>query len=491
MNYDIFNIFNFEGPWPYIIDAIIVIIIAFPLIVILLENRNPIKSIAWIMVLILLPFFGIFLYLYFGRNLRKQKIFSKKELSDAESYRHLHKDFGINIKDVQAVGSEKINGKIKIMKLLYENSRSYLTAKNNVTVLNNGEETFESIIEVLQNAVNHIHLEYYIIEDDEIGNRIRNILIEKAKQGLKIRLIYDDVGSWGLKHKFLDSLTEVGIELYSFMPVRTYRFANKINNRNHRKIIVVDGTIGFVGGLNIADRYLKGRDGKGFWRDTHLKLEGDAVKSLQEIFLIDWYFMSSEMLNDECYFPNHSVDKTHFIQINPSGPDSDWSSTMQTFFAAITTATDYIYISTPYFLPNESILTAIRTAALSGVEVKIILPEKNDSFLTTYSSRSYIRNLLDAGVQVYFYNKGFTHSKILIVDDIFATIGTANMDIRSFDQNFEVNALIYDEEISLQLKKSFKRDLKNSNLVILSIFANRSLKEKFKESFARLFSPLL
>ena len=491
MNYDIFNIFNFEGPWPYIIDAIIVIIIAFPLIVILLENRNPIKTIAWIMVLILLPFFGIFLYLYFGRNLRKQKIFSKKELSDAESYRHLHKNFGVNIEDVQAIGSKKINSKIKIMKLLYENSRSYLTAKNNVTVLNNGEETFDSIIEALQNAVNHIHLEYYIIEDDEIGNRIKNILIEKAKQGVKIRIIYDDVGSWGLKHKFLNSLAEVGIELYSFMPVHTYRFANKINNRNHRKIIVIDGTIGFVGGINIADRYLRGRDGKGFWRDTHLKLEGDAVKSLQEIFLIDWYFMSSEMLNDECYFPKHSIDETHFIQINPSGPDSDWSSTMQTFFAAIATATDYIYISTPYFLPNESILTAIRTAALSGVEVKIILPEKNDSFLTTYSSRSYVQNLLDAGVEVYFYNKGFTHSKILIVDDVFATIGTANMDIRSFDQNFEVNALIYDEEISLQLKKSFKSDIRNSNQVILSIFANRSLKNKLKESFARLFSPLL
>ena len=377
------------------------------------------------------------------------------------------------------------------MKLLIKNSRSRLTENNKVEVLNNGKETFDSIIEALNNAQDHIHLEYYIIEDDEIGNRIKDILIKKAKEGIKIRLIYDDVGSWGLGHDFILDLIEAGIDLYSFMPVRTYRFANKINNRNHRKIIVVDGITGFVGGLNIADRYLKGRDGKGFWRDTHLRLEGDAVKSLQEIFLIDWFFMSSVLLSEERYFPVHSISEKHLIQISPSGPDSDWSCIMQTFFAAITTATNYIYISTPYFLPNESILTAIRTAALSGVDVKIILPEKNDSFLTNFSSRSYVQGLLEAGVNVYFYNKGFTHSKLLMVDDVFATVGTANMDIRSFDQNFEVNALIYDEEITLKLKSDFIKDIGNSNLVSLKTFKNRPLLEKLKESFARLFSPLL
>ena len=491
IGYDFFNLFQSEGNWVYVIDLIIIITISFPLVVILLENRNPIKSISWILVLVLLPVIGVILYLYFGINFRKEKIFNKKEISDAESYRHINEDHGVEIDYVETNASPKIKSKTNLMRLLINNSRSRLSINNNIIVYNSGIETFDSIIREMEFAKDHIHLEYYIIEDDEIGNRIKDLLISKSQQGIEVRLIYDDVGSWGLTSDFVDEMTRVGIEVYSFLPVKSYRFANKINYRNHRKIIVVDGRIGFVGGINIADRYLKGRDGKGFWRDTHLRLEGDSVKSLQEIFLVDWYFMSKKILSDKKYFPENEIRENHLVQISPSGPDSDWSCIMQTFFSAIATAKDYVYISTPYFLPNESIQTAIRTAALSGINVKIILPEKNDSFLTNYSSRSYIKNLLEAGVEVYFYHKGYTHSKILIVDDIFSSVGTANMDIRSFDQNFEVNALIYDEEITANLKDSFKDDLTNSVLVLLSEYEIRPLIEKFKESIARLFSPLL
>lgn len=491
IKYDIFNWFQIEGMWAIIIRAIILIFIAFPLVVIFFENRNPIKSIAWIMVLILLPIVGIILYLYFGRNYRKEKIFTKKEIADAESSQLLVDPFGIDIEEVIKNGSEKVKSKLKLMKLLLNNSRARLTIGNLVKVLNNGKETFDSIFIELDRAKHHIHLEYYIIEDDEIGNRVKEKLIEKANQGVKIRLIYDDVGSWSLSDDYLNDLRDVGVETYSFMRVRTYRFANKINYRNHRKILVVDGKVGFVGGVNIADRYLKGRDGKGFWRDTHLRIEGDAVKNLQIIFLMDWYFMSNKIINDKIYFPDHKVDEKHLIQITTSGPDSDWANIMQTFFSAIATASEYVYISTPYFLPNESILTALRTAALSGVEVKIILPEKNDSWLTNYSSLSYIRDLLEAGVEVHLYTKGFTHSKLLMVDDVFATVGTTNMDIRSFDQNFEVNALIYDEGITAEIKSAFIEDLSNSERINLEKFQNRPLKQKFLESLARLFSPLL
>ncbi|MEA3444518.1 MAG: cardiolipin synthase [Bacteroidota bacterium] len=488
---DIYSWFSIEGHWAYIIRSLTVIIIAFPLVVILFENRNPIKTIAWIIVLILLPIVGIILYFYFGRNYRKEKIFTKKEIADTESSRKLIAPFGIDIEEVQKICSKKVISKLKLMKLLLKNSRAQLTIANRVKVLNSGKETFDSIIEELHSAKNHIHLEYYIIEDDEIGNNIKNILIDKAGQGVKIRLIYDDVGSWSLSDGFVDDLRNAGVEVYSFMSVKTYRFANKINYRNHRKILIVDGKIGFMGGVNIADRYLKGHDGKGFWRDTHLRIEGDAVKNMQIIFLMDWYFMSSKIIDNINCFPPHQVDEKHLLQITTSGPDSDWANIMQTFFSAIATAVDYVYISTPYFLPNESILTAIRTASLSGVDVKIILPKKNDSFLTNYSSRSYIENLLEAGVGIYFYKKGFTHSKLLMVDDVFATVGSTNMDIRSFDQNFEVNALIYDEEITSEIKKAFIEDLGYSEKVELETYKNRKLVQKFFESIARLFSPLL
>ncbi len=488
---DIFNWFSINGQWAHVIEFILIIIIAFTLIVILTENRNPIKTIAWIMVLILLPVVGIVLYLYFGRNYRKEKIFTKKEIADTESSRQLIAPFGIDIDEVIKNGSIKVKSKLKIMKLLLNNSRATLTLANNIRVLTNGNETFDSIIEELHKAKNTIHLEYYIIEDDEIGNTIKDILIKKSAEGIKVRFIYDDVGSWSLSDKFVADMRNAGIEVYSFMPVKTYRFANKINYRNHRKILVVDGKVGFVGGVNIADRYIKGRDGQGFWRDTHLRIEGDAVKNLQIIFLMDWHFMSGEIINNKNCFPEHKVSQQHLIQITTSGPDSDWANIMQTFFAAIATASEYVYISTPYFLPNESILTAIRTAALSGVDVKIILPEKNDSFLTNYSSRSYIQNLLEAGVKIYFYKKGFTHSKLLMVDAVFSTVGTTNMDIRSFDQNFEVNALIYDEKITSELVEAFTEDISFSEKVELETFKNRKLIHKFSESVARLFSPLL
>jgi cardiolipin synthase A/B len=273
--------------------------------------------------------------------------------------------------------------------------------------------------------------------------------------------------------------------------VRFPWLTSKVNYRNHRKILVVDGEVGFMGGINIADRYLNGSKEYGIWRDTHMMIEGDAVNSLQAIFLIDWYFVSQNELADLKYFPSRTPMGNKAMQIVASGPDSDWPAIMMGIFEAIASADSYVYIATPYFMPSESVLMAIKSAALGGVDVRILIPSKSDAFVTLLSSRSYIRELLESGVKVYKYEKGFLHSKIIIVDDLIGSIGSANMDFRSFEQNFEVTSFVYDEEIALQLKDIYMEDLKNSSPIILEEWVKRSVWEKTKESFARLFSPLL
>lgn len=474
-----------------VVDGFYIITVAFTVILIVQQKGDPLKTISWLLVIFLLPIAGIILYFFFGKNYRKEKIFSRKGLIDLEHMKLLSDYQFVNLPNKETFPSEKVRSKMNIMRLLLNSSKSLLTERNMVTALQNGRETFNSIIEAIENAKHHIHLEYYIVDDDHVGNLIRKLLIKKAKEGVKVRFIYDDVGCWSLPKHFIDSMTDAGIEMYSFLPVRFPLLTNKINYRNHRKIVVVDGKIGFVGGLNIADRYLQGSEILGIWRDTHLRLEGEAVNSLQVVFLVDWYFVSDEIVNGEDYFPVTQVDERHFVQITASGPDSDWSSIMQAYFAAISSAKSSIYISTPYFMPNEGIITALKTASLSGLDVRILLPARSDSKMVLWSSRSYVSELLEAGIRIYFYQKGFPHSKLLLVDDVLCSIGTANMDIRSFDQNFEVTALIYDEAITLELQRSYLEDLTNSKEIKLEEWEKRPKLDSVKESIARIFSPLL
>ena len=275
------------------------------------------------------------------------------------------------------------------------------------------------------------------------------------------------------------------------MPVKFPYFSSKVNYRNHRKIMVVDGKIGFVGGFNIADKYIYGTRKLGEWRDTHLKIEGEAIRSLQSIFAMDWYFVSGVILGTSpAYFPEIRAEENHLIQITASGPDSDWASIMQAYLASIASAKRQIYISTPYFSPNEAIFTTLCTAALSGVEVKLLLPARSDSTVAFWNSFSYIGRMLEAGIEVYLYQRGFNHSKVIMVDGIFSSVGTANFDNRSFDLNFEVNALIYDESLTHELVEIFMKDLKKSRKIILSQWRKRSFKQKFKESTARILGPL-
>ncbi len=491
--FEIFDKINFGeiGFLPSILNGIFSLTIITTILLVIFENGKPTKTIAWILILLFIPLVGILLYLYFGRNYRKTKIFSRKGLMDRKEIDDMNVS---QIHDLHERNIEKdpyIMSKGQIMKLLLRNSKALLTENNHAEILNNGKATFEAVLTNLRAARNHIHLEYYILEDDKIGNTIKDILIDKAKNGVHVRVIYDEVGSWSLGKKFLSDLRLAGVEVFAFLPIRFPLFANKINYRNHRKIIIVDGLVGFVGGINIADRYIDGDPDLGFWRDTHLKIEGDAVHGLQSVFLTDWYFVTRQMVNDSAYFPEHTITTRQWMQITSSGPDSDWASIMQAYFMAITTAKHYIYISTPYFMPNESILTALKTASLSGVKVVINLPGISDFFLYTWTTKSYLPELIDAGIEIYIYKKGFTHSKLIMVDGEFSSVGTANMDMRSFDQNFEVNALIYDRAITEQLENAFHEDLDASFKLSKKDMASRSVIRKFRESLARIFTPLL
>jgi len=475
----------------YVFGTVYLLTIVFAIIIISQEHKTPLRAISWILAVILLPVLGMLLYLNFGRRFRRAKIFSRKGLKDFMWLEELSKFQidSLNDENLQLVG--RVQSKLNIIKLLLNNNKSILTNKNELTILHNGAQTFAFLLSDLQAAKNHIHLEYYIFEDDEIGNTIRSILIEKANQGVEVRFIYDDVGSWSLSRNFINPMHEAGVETGCFMPVRFPLFAHKVNYRNHRKIVVIDGKTGYVGGVNVSDKYIDGDPELGPWRDTHLKIEGYAVQSLQAVFLADWYFVSKKLEDDVKYFPPNPAKGNQLVQITSSGPDSDWGSIMQAYFTAITTAEKYIYISTPYFLPNESILTGLVTAALRGIDVRLLIPERSDLSIVHWGSLSYIERILQAGVKVYQYKKGFNHGKIMIVDDIFSSVGTANMDIRSFDKNFEVNALIYDEKASLELRSQFMEDLSRSKPIDFKEFLKRPFSHKILEASARLLSPIL
>ncbi|QZY57566.1 cardiolipin synthase [Crassaminicella profunda] len=464
----------------------------FIAIIIFMENKNPSKTIAWLLVLVLVPIVGFILYLFMGQNVRKKNIFKKKKNRDFPYFEQVASIQREAIKDKELFKNDESFVKKRLISLILNNSKAPFTVNNHLKVLTNGNKTFSSIIESLRLARHHIHLEYFIIKDDHIGGTIKKILMEKAKSGVKVRVIYDSVGSWRLSKTYLHEMRSAGIHIYGFSPVVFPILSRKLNYRNHRKIIVIDGKIGFLGGLNIGDEYLGKDPYLGFWRDSHLKVEGEAVYGLQNIFLMDWLFTTKEEIDfNERYFPKLSYYGEQLMQIAASGPDSDWESIMQAYFSIISSAENRIWINTPYFVPGESILMALKTAALSGVDVRIILPHKPDHKTVYWASMSNIEELLEAGVKIYLYTKGFIHGKIMLVDGVAASIGTANFDIRSFQINFEVNGFIYDEKIVLGMEKNFLIDINDSKELKLEEYLKRPMINKIKESTARLFSPLL
>ena len=461
------------------------------IVAMLLSHLDPVKTVSWMVVIILLPYFGIILYFFFGQNYRKRKIYSRKGLRDAAVMDTLGKKQILQLKVTDWEDVDKVAEHKNIITLLLNNSRALLTKNNRLEVYHTGRDTFAAMKKCIAAATDSIHLLSYIIEDDSIGNEFKDLLIQKAEDGVEVRVLYDDVGSWHLSKRYVKELRAAGVEVYSFAKVVFPWSARTLNYRNHRKILVIDGTVGFLGGVNIADRYMNGND-YGHWRDTHLRIEGQAVHSLQATFLLDWFFVSKKQLGQrQRYYPPVSTDMEQYVQIVPSGPDSDWASIMQAYFSAISRAKEHIYILSPYFTPNNSILSAIKIASLSGVDVRLMLPKKSDAKLTYWSTLSYVSELLEAGVKIYLYQNGFNHSKVITVDGSFAAIGSANMDTRSFEHNFEITAMIYDKEITAQLEEHIEKDFKNCRLVRRKRWERRVLWRKFFEGFARLLSPLL
>jgi cardiolipin synthase len=446
----------------------------------------------------MLPLVGLILYFFFGQNYRKKKLFGRKAMSDIKFIDNIS-----NISSLQAGllkrnklfdSKSELNNYKNTIALLLNNSKSILTEYNSVRLYYDGESMIAALKQALLDAKDSIHFQFYIIERGKVYDEIRNILIQKAKEGVAVRIIYDDFGSWALKKKDVKTFTKNGIEMFAFGKVRFHQLTNKSNFRNHRKIVVVDGKTGFVGGMNIADRYVYGNEYFQWWRDTHMQIKGEAVKVLQLIFLVDWFFVSKQQIfiDHERYFPKSVIDEKCNIQIAASGPDSDWASIMQTYFYAISSAKKNIYITSPYFMPNESVLTAIKVAALSGVDVRIILPGKSDSKIVYWATLAYVQDLLEAGVKVYLYSKrAFNHAKTISIDGEFSSIGSVNMDTRSFEYNFEITAIVYDKTIALNLENQFKYDCSKSSQVTLRMWNRRSFGKNLSCSIARLFSPLL
>lgn len=460
------------------------LIISYVLIVlstikkILLVVKTPSKTLSWILVIIFLPIIGIIFYTLLGRNIKKDKLFQQRK--------PFYNTNEVKL-DIDKIPQKNHN----IVKLLHKNNSASLSYNNKVTVLKDGAETFSALFDAMQKATSNIHLDFYIVEPGKIFDKLILILKERVENGVVVRFLFDKFGSSDLEEYHIELLHSIGVEVHEFMPFKILAYFDYINYRNHRKILIVDNKIAFTGGMNISDNYTKIDSAIGLWHDTYIKIEGPAAKDFEKIFEYDWFFAKGkpysltpnpEFLND---------DHTSVVQVLASGPDTHYSGVLHEYFTLITDAEDYVYIVTPYFVPGEAILVALKTAALSGIDVRIMLPFISDSKWLKWCMFSFLEELLGAGVRIYLYHEGFLHSKVVICDDLVASVGTANVDIRSFDTNFEVNAVIYDKNTTLILKKHFFDDMNSCDELQLNTFSQRADRNNFMEGIARLTSPIL
>ena len=476
-----------------IIISTLIINIFLAIALIFLERRDPTSTWAWLLVLFFIPIFGFLIYLLLGRQLRQKHLFrwegrnkiGIEKLIDYQLDAIENETFEFLKTDTEKYGD--------MIYLHLLNNHSVLTQDNDVEVFTDGRDKFEALLEDLENARDHIHIQYYIFRLDGIGKRIEEILIRKAKSGVKVRMLFDDIGSRGLHVKHFKKLMDSGGEVAAFFPALLPLINPRLNYRNHRKIVIVDGRIAYIGGFNVGDEYLGLSKKFGYWRDTHLRIEGSAIHPLQTRFILDWNQASpkTNIQYSERFFPAIPRKGTVGLQIVSSGPDSEWEDIKDGYLKMIFLAKEYIYIQTPYFIPDTSMLDALRIACLSGVDVRIMIPNKPDHMFVYWATYSNIGLLLKAGARVYIYENGFIHAKQIVVDDQVSTVGTANIDVRSFRLNFEVNAFIYDAEKSHELAEIFEEDIQNSTELTLENYLERERLIKVKESVSRLLSPIL
>ncbi|WP_291968057.1 cardiolipin synthase [Maribacter sp.] len=467
--------------WTSIFIGIYVFVAISIVLSILLYAAKPTKSLAWLLAIFALPVGGIFLYLLLGRNRRRYKLIEHQK----DLFRKMPKPNTEHINE--------FDGKYgKLMTLSYKNSHFPPTTGNELKILKDGRTTFETIFSALEAATTRIHIQYYIFEEGDLANRLLTLFEEKIAHGVAVRMIYDGIGSFSLSKKYLKKLLEIGVEVYSFLPFKFGRYFYSLNFRNHRKIIVVDGKIAFTGGINVSDKYLKGQVGLGKWHDMHLKLIGAAATQLDQVFMTDWYLVSTKLLEPISIKQNDSIEPiaNELVQIVAGGPDDDFPVLEQTYFSMINMAKNYIYITNPYIIPGQALVRALQTAALSGVDVRLLVSEKIDNQVVSWSVQSYFELFLKAGIKIYLFPDGFLHSKIMVSDDAVSSIGTANLDDRSFEQNYEVNAIMYHSKMAKILKEDFLNDCKVSNELFYDEYVKRSWGKKLKQGVGRVLSPL-
>ncbi|MFB7303133.1 cardiolipin synthase [Heyndrickxia sporothermodurans] len=460
--------------------------------VIFLERRNIGATWAWLLVLLFIPVAGFIIYLVFGQNLSRRRIFYWKDQEKIGIKEIAHRQIELLRNNSFPFHDERTVQYKELVYMLLVNDDAIMSHDNEVEIFIDGEDKFRSLFEDIKRANDHIHLVYYIVRNDSLGQKLVELLTEKAKEGVKVRFLYDDMGSRKLPRKFFKELIEAGGEVAAFFPAKIPMLNLRVNFRNHRKLAIIDGSIGYIGGFNIGDEYL-GLDKKfGYWRDTHLKITGKAVYAMQTRFVLDWNQASAkEICYKESFFPDiQSVGYTD-VQIVSSGPDSEWEQIKNGYIKMINEAKKYIYMQTPYFIPDDSLLNALKIAILSGVDVRLMIPNKPDHMFVYWATYSNVGELLKTGAKVYIYENGFIHAKMLVVDGKIATVGTANIDNRSFRLNFEVNAFLYSHHLSKRLELIYKADMEKSRELTLEDYLQRPKSIRFKESVSRLLSPIL
>ncbi|UFT99022.1 cardiolipin synthase [Radiobacillus kanasensis] len=476
---------------PYLLGSIIVFNIALAFAIVFLERKDASATWAWLMVLLFIPVLGFILYLIFGRKLSNRRIFTWDTKSRLGVKKAVQSQLRALEEDRLILKDERLREYKDLFYLHLRNDDAILTQDNQVEIFTDGEKKFHALLEDIEKAKDHIHLLYYIIRHDHLGQRIAEALSRKAKEGIEVRVLYDDMGSRELSRRFIKKIRQAGAEVEAFFPPLIPRINFKINYRNHRKLAIIDGKIGYIGGFNIGDEYLGYNKRFGYWRDTHLKIVGDAVRNMQTRFILDWNQASRHDIEyKERYYEAEAAGDVG-VQVVSSGPDSDWQQIKNGYIKMIMSAKEYVYIQTPYFIPDDSLADALKIAALSGVDVKIMIPNKPDHPFVYWATYSNIGEQLNAGAHVYIYEKGFLHSKTIIVDGKIASVGTANIDVRSFRLNFEVNAFLYNSDIAKKLVEKFEEDIEDSTPLTHNQYLNRSAWIKVKESVSRLISPIL
>ena len=472
-----------------LIFAIVLIInVTCSFSIIFIERKEPSTTWAWLLVLLILPGIGYIFYLLFWQNFSRERLFKEKKKLDKEKRKEVLGQIEKEYKDL-----DENNNFVDLIKMNYNNSGSKLMLNNEIDLYFDGKDKFKQLIYDLEHAEKYIHIQYYIIRKDKLGRKIISILEKKVKEGVQVRFLVDSMGGYTLTKRFLKNFINNGGKFEIFFPGILPHVNTRINYRNHRKIVIIDGKYGYTGGFNVGDEYISEDKKIGYWRDTHIRIQGEAVNPLNDRFLMDWCYASGEEIEHFSDFylqePYTLGDKA--IQIVTSGPDHNEEYIKNALFKLINNTKEKIYIETPYFVLDESMLESIKISAMSGVDVRIVIPKKPDHIFMKWIAYSYLEELLEAGVKVYAYNKGFIHAKTMVSDGYVSTVGTANMDIRSFSLNFEVNAFIYNKEVADKLERQFMIDIEDSDQITFNTFKKRSRRERVMESIMRLFAPIL